>query len=59
MFVARHGKGAEVVFPEPHYEMQEEEPEELCCGPLDRVLVVGVVCSAGQAVEEEGLGYGR
>lgn len=28
--MARHGKGVEgVAFPEPHYEMQEEEPEEL------------------------------
>lgn len=58
--MARHGKGVEgVPFPEPHYEMKEEEPEELCCGPLDHVLVVGVVCSAGQTVEEEEPGYGR
>lgn len=30
MFVGCHGKGVEgVAFPEPHYEMQEAEPEEL------------------------------
>lgn len=49
MFVAR-GKG--VAFAEPRYEMYEEEPEELCYAPLDRVMVVQVVCSGGQGVEE-------
>lgn len=57
--MARRDKEAEgVVFLEPRYELQEEEPEELCCAPLDLVMVAGVVCSAGHGVEEEP-GYGR
>lgn len=48
-----------MVFLEPRYDFQEEEPEELCRAPLDLVMVAEVFCSAGQGVEEEEPGYGR